>query len=364
MDLESVEFDALGRAKFVRLAGLSRADRDLATTLQREVIAPHAEGIVDAFYSCLQREPDFVTVLTASDTRTKKLKTAYLRYLLSFGVDFDCADYFRERVRIGAIHAAVGVPLSLYVAAGRLLQQLLIDRVVADFPVAADARPLTNLVLKLTTLDTSLVVEAYYGKRVGALESSMETLRAHGEALAKDLSTDSLTGVASRRSVLNTLKSTLAKAHRDGRRAGIILLDLDHFKQINDRHGHGAGDKVLRVAAARIRTSLRPLDTVGRYGGEEFLIVLPDAEIATCLRVAERVRRVLNADAINVDGAAVAVTASQGVAVSDGLLNPGVLVERADAALYAAKHAGRNRVATAEDSGASVSVTAGRIPGH
>lgn len=345
MQVGAIEIDGPGRAKFVRLAGLSCADHGLAARLQREVISPHAEEIVDAFYGHLRREPDFLTILGANDARIANLKTAYLRYLLSFGVDFDSRDYFRERMRIGAIHAAVGVPLSLYVTAGRVLQQLLVDRVVADVPDADDARPLTNLVLNLTTLDTSLVVEAYHGTRIEALESSVETLRAHGEALARDLSTDTLTGVASRRSVLDILEY----ARRDGRRNGVILLDLDHFKRINDRHGHGAGDEVLRVAAKRIRASLRPLDTVGRYGGEEFLIVLPDAGLATCQLVAERVRGVLNADAVNVNGVEIFVTASQGIAVDDDATDPGALVERADAALYAAKRAGRDCIATAEE---------------
>jgi diguanylate cyclase (GGDEF)-like protein len=362
--VKAIELDEPGRAKFVRLAGLSRADLDLAATLQREIIAPRAETIVDAFYGHLRHEPDFVAILNANDARIENLRTTYLRYLLSFGLDFESGDYFRERMRIGAIHAAVGVPLSLYVAAGRLLQQLLVDGVVAGFPDAADARPLTELVLKLTALDTSLVVEAYHGTRVESLESSVETLRARGEALARDLSTDALTGVASRRSVLEILEHALENARDDGRCTGIILLDLDHFKRINDRHGHGAGDEVLRVTAARIRASLRPLDTIGRYGGEEFLIVLPDADLATCRLVAERGRRVLNADAVNVDGVAVPVSASQGIAVSDGTMAASRLVECADAALYAAKRAGRDRVATPEDVDHPASAAALRPPGR
>jgi diguanylate cyclase (GGDEF)-like protein len=192
----------------------------------------------------------------------------------------------------------------------------------------------------------------------------VETLRARGEALARDLSTDALTGVASRRSVLEILEHALENARDDGRCTGIILLDLDHFKRINDRHGHGAGDEVLRVTAARIHASLRPLDTIGRYGGEEFLIVLPDADLATCRLVAERGRRVLNADAVNVDGVAVPVSASQGIAVSDGTMAASRLVECADAALYAAKRAGRDRVATPEDVDHPASAAALRPPGR
>jgi diguanylate cyclase (GGDEF)-like protein len=184
---------------------------------------------------------------------------------------------------------------------------------------------------------------------VGALKNSIAALRARGENLAKALSTDALTGVASRRRVLETLRSTLDHSHRQAHWAGVILLDLDHFKQINDRHGHRTGDKVLEVAAARIRSSLRPVDTVGRYGGDEFLIILPGGEPATSLRIAERVRRSLSSDLVHGDGVTVRVTASQGVVVSDGSEKPVAVIERADEALYTAKRAGRDQIVSAGD---------------
>ena len=358
MDTQQFDIDDFGREKFMRLAELSGKDHSLVRELQREVIAPNAASIVDAFYARLRREPEFERILMANRARLENLKMTYRRYLLSFGVDFESADYFRERARIGAIHASVGVPLNLYVAAGRLLQQLIISHIRARAPDDRRGRALVDLVIKLTTLDTSLAIESYHGTRVGALKSSLQALRARGEELVRDLSTDALTGVASRRGVLETLQSTLDDSRRHAHRAGVILLDLDHFKQINDRHGHGAGDKVLQVAAARIRSSLRSMDTVGRYGGDEFLIILPTVEPTTSLRIAERVRLTLGGGLVHAKDVTVRVTASQGIALSDGSEYPQVVIERADAALYAAKRAGRDRVVSADDSLVSPSTPA------
>jgi len=351
MEPQQIDFEDFGRDKFLRLAELSSDDHDLVRELQRQVIAPHAAGIVETFYQRLRKEPEFEGILSANETRAEDIKKTYQRYLLSFGVDFESADYFRERLRIGAIHASVGVPLSLYVAAGRLMQQHMIDLILAGAGGERRSRALVDLVLKLTTLDTSLVIEAYHGTHVGALKNSVEALRARGEKLVEVLSTDALTGVASRRSVLQTLQRTLDHSRDRGQRTSVILLDLDHFKQVNDLHGHSAGDKVLHVAAARIRSALRPMDTVGRYGGEEFLIILPAAEADSSLRIAERVRLSLSADLVQANGVDVNVTASQGIAISDGSEDPRVVIERADAALYAAKRAGRNCVVGADTSG-------------
>jgi diguanylate cyclase (GGDEF)-like protein len=358
MDTQQFDIDDLEREKFIRLAELSSEDHSLVRELQCQVIAPNAASIVDAFYAHLRREPEFETILMTNRARLENLKMTYQRYLLSFGVDFESADYFRERMRIGAIHASVGVPLSLYVAAGRLLQQLIISHIRARTRDDRRGRALVDLVIKLTTLDTSLAIETYHGTCVGELKSSLQALRARGEKLVQVLSTDTLTGVASRRGVLETLQSTLDRSRRHAQRTGVILLDLDHFKQINDRHGHGAGDKVLQVAAARIRSALRSMDTVGRYGGDEFLIILPAVEPTTSLRIAERVRLTLGGGLVHTKGVTMRVTVSQGIAVSDGSEYPQVVIERADAALYAAKRAGRDRVVSADDSLASPSAPA------
>ena len=126
---------------------------------------------------------------------------------------------------------------------------------------------------------------------------------------------------------------------------GVILLDLDHFKRVNDTLGHLAGDAVLRETAARFRSNMRTYDRIGRYGGEEFLVVLPNCDLEQATHQAERLRSKLDQQPVFVDGTQLHVTASFGVTVSDGQeRSPEALIRVADEALYSAKDSGRNCV--------------------
>jgi diguanylate cyclase (GGDEF)-like protein len=138
----------------------------------------------------------------------------------------------------------------------------------------------------------------------------------------------------------------IAHANRAEKPLAAVMLDLDHFKQINDTFGHGRGDDVLAAAAEAMRSALRESDFVGRYGGEEFLILLPDTDAEGAMRVAESVRAVIST--ISVPTVTQNVTASLGVAVlGDDGIDGETLTRAADRALYAAKSLGRDRVASA-----------------
>jgi diguanylate cyclase (GGDEF)-like protein len=156
--------------------------------------------------------------------------------------------------------------------------------------------------------------------------------------------TDGLTGLPNRRSFDRSLERELTRATRTDGRLSVVLLDVDHFKRLNDTHGHVAGDQVLRAIAAALRECGREYDTVARYGGEEFAAVLPGCSSALALQVADRLRR-----AVEECASEVPVTASAGVATfpHDGI-DTKSLLEAADDALYASKHAGRNTVRSAE----------------
>jgi diguanylate cyclase (GGDEF)-like protein len=145
--------------------------------------------------------------------------------------------------------------------------------------------------------------------------------------------TDSLTGVPNRRAWDEELPRELARAARSGQPVCVALLDLDHFKRYNDRHGHQAGDRLLKEAAAAWQAAVRKTDLVARYGGEEFAILLPDCGLADAVEIAGRLRTA------QPEG-----TCSLGVAQWDGREDVTTLVARADRALYAAKEAGRDRV--------------------
>jgi diguanylate cyclase (GGDEF)-like protein len=149
--------------------------------------------------------------------------------------------------------------------------------------------------------------------------------------------TDSLTGLPNRRYWEQRLPRELARAGREDQHVCVAMLDLDHFKSFNDRHGHQAGDRLLRASAAAWRETLRPYDVLSRYGGEEFSIILPNCRLEDALALVDRLRLETP------EGESV----SAGIAEWDGEEPPDALVGRADAALYRAKRAGRNRAVAA-----------------
>lgn len=127
----------------------------------------------------------------------------------------------------------------------------------------------------------------------------------------------------------------------------MLFVDLDHFKAINDTHGHAAGDEVLRTVAATLKSQLRRSDLLGRIGGEEFSVFLPDTDLDGARQVAENLRRAVQACQLEVDGRQLSITASIGVAVrTSGTQTLQALQQQADEAMYEAKKAGRNRVST------------------
>jgi diguanylate cyclase (GGDEF)-like protein len=169
--------------------------------------------------------------------------------------------------------------------------------------------------------------------------------------------TDALTGLPNNRAVQDTIKRMVAQASRNVSPLAALLLDLDHFKQINDTHGHGRGDEVLSALGATLEDSLRDSDFVGRYGGEEFVILLPATGREDALVAAEKVRAAV--EAITVPGVARAITASIGVAVMPDDAGESVaLLRHADRRLYAAKAKGRNRV-VADDEADPVALSEG-----
>lgn len=182
------------------------------------------------------------------------------------------------------------------------------------------------------------------GQRIIDLQEDL--LRAR-EELRERANKDLLTMLPNRSAIATALEHEVARCHRDRRQVGVILLDIDHFKRINDTFGHFAGDAVLRETAARLRGNMRPYDQVGRYGGEEFLVVLPNCDLEAATLQAERMRNRLSSSSMLVEGNELHVSASFGVTVSDGSeKNPDMFVRVADEALYQAKASGRNCVRT------------------
>lgn len=182
----------------------------------------------------------------------------------------------------------------------------------------------------------------HVGERILDLQESLIAAR---EELRFRATHDALTSISNRAVVLEALAREQARQFREGGSFGIILADLDHFKNVNDTFGHQCGDAVLKEASHRIVRCVRPYDTVGRYGGEEFLIVVPSSDACGTMGLAERIRKAISSEPIVTDAAELRVTASLGVAVSSAkeAVEPPALLHLADGALYSAKEQGRNR---------------------
>ena len=188
-----------------------------------------------------------------------------------------------------------------------------------------------------------LKVRLRTGKRILFL---MEQLIEAREALRDQATHDRLTGLWNRAGILDILSSELSRSQRQRAPIAIAMGDLDSFKLINDTYGHGTGDEVLRHVSKTMRDSVRRYDSVGRFGGEEFLIVLPGCDRANAMGHAERLRESVSRIIVETPIGSVRPTLSLGVASSDCLnvTEAAGLIEAADAALYRAKRGGRNRV--------------------
>ena len=179
------------------------------------------------------------------------------------------------------------------------------------------------------------------GERIVRLQTELVAAK---EALRIQATHDALTGILNRRAILERLEAELSRARRENRPLTVAMIDLDHFKQVNDTLGHEAGDVVLRESVRRIRSILREYDSVGRYGGEEFLVVLPGVDSIAAKSVLERVRTAVAEHTIRIAEKEIRVTVSLGAATCDGSAVAEDLIRAADAALYQAKTNGRNRV--------------------
>lgn len=190
-----------------------------------------------------------------------------------------------------------------------------------------------------------LPIISIFAKQVA---TSLERARLFQEVQSLAL-TDPLTGLHNRRNIFELGRVEFSRAYRMNHPMCCMMLDLDHFKKINDDHGHQAGDHVLQEFANRCKRSVREMDMVGRYGGEELIIIMPETELTAAVVVAERLRKCVADTPILASGREISLTVSIGVAQKDENTNQvETLVARADQAMYIAKHKGRNRVATSK----------------
>jgi diguanylate cyclase (GGDEF)-like protein len=169
------------------------------------------------------------------------------------------------------------------------------------------------------------------------------------ETLRREARVDVVTNTLNRGAIMGLLQRVVAQAMREQACLAVVLADIDHFKQVNDTYGHPVGDAVLQHVAQTVRSTLRDYDALGRYGGEEFIVVAPGCDSEHAYKVAERIRRAVEKSAYKGSGSEIGVTVSVGAASGVGdQLKPEDLILLADNALYSAKRNGRNRTELAE----------------
>ncbi|MGL4488350.1 MAG: GGDEF domain-containing protein [Rhizobiaceae bacterium] len=181
----------------------------------------------------------------------------------------------------------------------------------------------------------------------GKLREMTQTLSARSETLEHAALTDALTGMQNRRYFDDALKEYLEEFRRIEKPIGLIVLDLDHFKMVNDTHGHDVGDEVLRQVAGCLKNFTRYHDIAARIGGEEFAVVAPNMDLEGLNKFAERIRRAVSDLVIQSGNVRLKVTTSIGIATWDTIESPDSFYRRADRMLYQAKREGRNKVCAA-----------------
>ena len=239
---------------------------------------------------------------------------------------------------------------------GGLLTALKSDAEAYRAAVVLVERPGLNLATAVSALDrgvedflvepagdAELIARVQAAGRTKVLQEELVDQSRRLEALIFE---DPLTGLSNRRFILTQLTGLVSGARRHGRQVAVAMIDVDHFKAFNDRHGHAAGDQVLAGVAAVLRRNLRAEDQLGRLGGEEFLALLPDSGADAAASAAEKLRAEVEAERVEYDGRDLGVTISIGWAAWEGETAE-ELLRRADDALYSAKRLGRNRASGA-----------------
>ncbi|HQU42810.1 MAG: hypothetical protein B7Z73_02335 [Planctomycetia bacterium 21-64-5] len=226
-----------------------------------------------------------------------------------------------------------------------------VDEIVEELAETAPDDPEAILAAAATMLVANRRLQA----DLVMAQQEVEQQRQKADALAAESRTDALTGLPNRRSFDEELLRRMDQWRRNKVPVSLLLVDIDRFKQINDRYGHPVGDAALKWVAGLHAKSLRKMDLAARYGGEEFAVILPGSKLSDATNVAERLRGTIAAQKFKEADHEFPVTVSIGVAVTVGEDDPAALIKRADEALYAAKHNGRNR-AFLHDGGAAMEI--------
>lgn len=322
---------------------LSEADQAAAKLLHGAVIAPQVAQLVASFRQALFHQHRSMPFPGAH--QSEDLERSLQAHLLELGIGFDTPVYFDRRLRLSHAFADAGVPLRFYSAACYRLQQILHDAIPMSIREQADLfEPLSRFIPKITSIDAALVIDAHYMTRINHLKHSVDRLCQKVADYHQRARTDPLTELANHGEILTELNEAMQAARVRQTSLCLLMADIDFFKRVNDDHGHMIGDDVLRHVARRIQLAVRQFDRVGRYGGEEFPVILPGISVADAFAVAERIRCKVSDGPIHTHGKDITATISLGLAQLNEADDLYAFLERADTAMYGAKLAGRNQV--------------------
>ena len=255
------------------------------------------------------------------------------------------------RLNIGHEFARIRFPLSLLYPLCIIIGKHIVEVASGRLPEQSDLASFADYLMKIFALDIYLVVEAYRRYDAEEMRKSLEDLREETARLHSKAHTDELTGICNYSRLMDHLDHQIEAARRRDKPLCVMMSDLDHFKKINDVHGHLAGDEVLRHTAERIQSAVRDFDIVGRFGGEEFAIILVNTDRPLAEIIGERIRHEIAATPIHTRSGNIQVTISIGLAMLAHGDDRDAVVERADKAMYEAKKLGRNRLCVAQDEG-------------
>ena len=322
--------------EMLRLLEISdRDDVDTAYALHKLVLDPNLEVIIEGFYSYLQSHQEYKTYFQPGEQLTRMAQTqeAYLR---SLGENFHSPDYFENRLQIGVTHNRINLPPRLYECAYTKLKEIIVAHIPDD--MTADEKNKIQLFLnRIISLDIALALESYYQSQLGSLQGSIEELRQSKEQLQQRSLIDSLTGANTRAAVLGLISKLIQQYQNNGAIFSVIMCDIDNLGQVNDQLGHMAGDLVLKKTVEQIKSRIRNKDVIGRYGGDEFLIILRDTVEKDAINVMNNLITYIRDQALKIGDTSINIQISYGIIgieKEDSL--PGLL-DRVDKALLKAK---------------------------
>jgi len=311
----------------------------------RGIVSDNIEDIVEAFYEKILPFPEIDRIIGDAETLIR-LKNHQRHYIFSlFDGQYD-EDYVLTRLRVGVVHKRIGVDPKFYVSAVYNLSSILRNIIIAienkDCSICSSR---LAAIEKIIMFDLSFVFDTYINSLMDEVERSKLELEQYVESLEEVISErtkllkeqarhDGLTSLLNQHSFYSELRSELLRGQRRSHSTALIYFDLDHFKQLNDTHGHKRGDEILVAVAESMKKGLRETDIPARYGGDEFCVILPESSLQEAKQVCEKL-----CEAIKKSTEGSGISCSMGIAISSVEENydANSLVKKADKAMYEAK---------------------------